>query len=293
MSNDDSARRAEYPGLPDRWRLLAEMPAGRHASVWVAEDLDLGQQVVLKIFPPCDDATVRARALVEISLGQSLDHSHLVRLYDVLEFEQHLVAAVELMSGGSLSKRITFDGAQPIDLAIRWTGQALDVLAYLHGQNLVHRDVKPSNLLLGSDENLKLGDLGLVGRFDRGRYMPETRAAVGTVGFMAPEQLTDKEPAPSWDLYALGITLHQLLTGRREMTDQSSASPTASGARPSARILRPGCPPWLDQFVNRLLAPRPLDRWPSAREALAVFEAQKGEAGTRSMEIGPSTNPRG
>jgi serine/threonine protein kinase len=151
-----------------------------------------------------------------------------------------------------------------------WTGQALDVLAYLHQQRLVHRDVKPSNLLLGPNDNLKLGDLGLVGRFDRGRYMPETRAALGTAGFMAPEQLTDKEPAPSWDLFALGVTLSQLLTGRRLVTD---ASPTD---RPPVREFRPECPAWLDQFVDRLMAPRPLDRWPSAREALAVFEAQKG-----------------
>jgi serine/threonine-protein kinase len=260
--------------------VLAELAAGGHASVWIAEDLELGEQVVLKVFPPFDDAAFRARALVEISLGQRLQHGHLVRLHEVAEIGQRLVAAMEWMSGGSLAQRITFEGEQPIPLVVRWAGQALDVLAYLHAEKLVHRDVKPSNLLLDENDDLKLGDLGLVGRFDRGRYLPETRAAVGTAGFMAPEQLHEREPAPSWDLYALGVTLRQLVIGRRTHTDQAAPQVTAtSDARGPASLRgpRPDCPPWLDQFVIRLLAERPLDRWPSAREAFDVFEAQRGD----------------
>jgi serine/threonine protein kinase len=270
----------ELPGLPDRWRVLAELKAGGRASVWIAEDLELGEQVVLKIFPPFDDAEFRARALVEISLGQRLQHEHLVRLYDVVEVGPRLVAAMEWMSGGSLSQRINFEGEQPIPCVVQWAGHALDVLAYLHGENLVHRDVKPSNLLLDRDDELKLSDLGLVGRFDRGRYLPETRAAVGTPGYMAPEQLHDREPAPSWDLYALGVTLRQLLVGRRAAADQAAPPATAMTEQPKPGLLRerrPDCPAWLDQFVVRLLAERPVDRWPSAREALDVFEAQRGD----------------
>ena len=273
-------RTTELPELPDRWRVLAELKAGGRASVWIAEDLELGEQVVLKIFPPFDDAEFRARALVEISLGQRLQHERLVRLYDVVEVGPRLVAAMEWMSGGSLSQRINFEGAQPIPLVVRWAGQALDVLAYLHGENLVHRDVKPSNLLLDRDDDLKLGDLGLVGRFDRGRYLPETRAAVGTPGYMAPEQLHDREPAPSWDLYALGVTLHQLLVGRRSVgnvEEAASASADEPREHPSLRDERPNCPAWLDQFVRGLLAEKPVDRWPSARQALDVFEALRGE----------------
>jgi len=270
----------ELPELPDRWRVLAELKAGGRASVWIAEDLELGEQVVLKIFPPFDDAEFRARALVEISLGQRLQHEHLVRLYDVVEVGPRLVAAMEWMSGGSLAQRISFEGKQSISKVVCWAGQALDVLAYLHGENLVHRDIKPSNLLLDKEDELKLGDLGLVGRFDRGRYLPETRAAVGTPGYMAPEQLHDREPAPSWDLYALGVTLRQLLVGRRAAVDaEATASASANEHRnqPSLRDERPECPQWLAQFVTGLLAEKPVDRWPSAREALDVFEALRGE----------------
>ena len=273
-------RESEPPELPGRWRVLAELAAGGHASVWIAEDLELGEQVVLKVFPPFDDAAFRARALVEISLGQRLKHEHLVRLHEVAEVEQRLVAAMEWMSGGSLAQRITFEGEQPIPLVVRWAGQALDVLAYLHGENLVHRDVKPSNMLLDEHDHLKLGDIGLVGRVDRGRYLPETRAAVGTVGYMAPVRLLDREPAPSWDLYALGVTLRQLLIGRRAAADQAAAAATNAAEQKepeSLRDRRPDCPQWLDQFVTGLLAEKPVDRWPSAREALDVFDAQRGD----------------
>ncbi len=280
-SVDRGESTTEFPALPDRWRVLAELKAGGRASVWIAEDLELAEQVVLKIFPPFDDAAFRARALVEISLGQRLQHEHLVRLYDVVEVGPRLVAAMEWMSGGSLAQRLNFQGEQPIPRVVRWAGQALDVLAYLHGENLVHRDVKPSNLLLDESDDLKLGDLGLVGRFDRGRYLPETRAAVGTVGYMAPEQLHDREPTPSWDLYALGVTLRQLLVGRRAAGDQAATGTTTSTEedvkQTSLRHRRSDCPQWLDQFVTGLLAERPVDRWPSAREALDVFVALRGE----------------
>jgi serine/threonine protein kinase len=276
---DRGESKTEVPGLPDRWRVLAELKAGGRASVWIAEDLELGEQVVLKIFPPFDDAEFRARALVEISLGQRLRHEHLVRLYDVVEVGPRLVAAMEWMSGGSLAQRISFKGEQPIEHVVQWAGQALQVLAYLHGQNLVHRDVKPSNLLLDRNDDLKLGDLGLVGRFDRGRYLPETRAAVGTPGYMAPEQLYDREPAPSWDLYALGVTLRQLLVGRRAAAEEHAPGASCAAQRKPAalRERRPDCPAWLDQFVTGLLAEKPVDRWPSAREALDVFEALRGD----------------
>ena len=103
----DATDGGDHPELPERWRVLAELPSGRNVRVWVAEDLEIGEQVVLKVFPPCDDAAVRARALVEISLGLRLQHRHLVRLYEVIEIGQYLVSAMEWMSGGSLSRRLS------------------------------------------------------------------------------------------------------------------------------------------------------------------------------------------
>ena len=251
------------PILPERWRPLAQLPTGHATRVWIADDALRGEQVVLKVFPPCADARVRARALTEVRLGLLLQHPNLVALHEVLEWRQHLIAVMELVSGGDLGKRVGFAGAQPTERVVAWTHQALDVLAFLHEQQLIHRDVKPSNLLLDGDDSLKLADLGLAGRLDRLDDPPDGTVGVGTPGYMAPEHAAGGDPMPAWDLYSLGVTVRQPLTGAR---------PTADRKPPE---LPGGCPRWLRQFVERLVARDPRDRWPTAQEALAVFEAQR------------------
>ena len=251
------------PALPDRWRLLVKLPTGHRTQVWTAEDRQLGERVVLKLFPPCADPMVRARELTEVRLGLLLHHPHLVQLYEVLEWQQHLVAVMEFVTGGDLEQRVAREGVQPVARVVAWTAQALEVLAFLHEQQLIHRDVKPSNLLLDHRDRLKLADLGLVGRLDRLDDPADGTSGVGTPGYMAPEHAAGSGPTPAWDLYGLGVTVRQLLTGVRP----------GGSARPPE--LPESCPRWVRQFVERLLARDPKDRWPTAHEALAVFEAQR------------------
>ncbi len=249
--------------LPDRWHLLAELPTGHQTQVWVAEDRQLGEQVVLKIFPPWADPKVRARALTEVRLGLLLQHPNLVQLHEVLELKGHLMAVMEFVPGGDLAKVVAFAKAQPTRRVVEWIGQALDVLSFLHDQHVIHRDIKPSNLLLTRDEDIKLADLGLAGNLDRLDDPEGGTVGVGTPGYMAPEHAAGGDPAPAWDLYSLGVTVRQLLTGERPIAEDATHQLPAD------------CPLWLRQFTERLLAPDPLDRWPTAREALAVFEAQR------------------
>lgn len=251
------------PVLPDRWRPLAQLPTGHRTQVWTAEDRQLGERVVLKLFPPCADPMVRARALTEVRLGLLLHHPHLVQLYEVLEWQQHLIAVMEFVTGGDLARRVAFEGAQPAPVVAEWTAQALAVLAFLHDQQLIHRDVTPSNLLLDHEGRLKLADLGLAGRLDRLDDPVGGTAGVGTPGYMAPEHAAGADPTPAWDLYGLGVTLRQLLTGVSPIAERTPAA------------LPEDCPRWLHQFVEHLLARDLRDRWPTAVEALAVFEAQR------------------
>jgi serine/threonine-protein kinase len=254
---------SETPAVPDRWRLLAKLPTGHRTQVWTAEDRQLGERVVLKLFPPCADPMVRARALTEVRLGLLLHHRHLVQLYEVLEWQQHLIAVMEFVTGGDLARRVAFEGAQPAPVVAEWTAQALAVLAFLHDQQIIHRDVTPSNLLLDHEGGLKLADLGLAGRLDRLDDPVGGTAGVGTPGYMAPEHAAGADPTPAWDLYGLGATLRQLLTGVSPIADRTPAA------------LPESCPRWLRQFVERLLAREPRDRWPTAVEALSVFDAQR------------------
>ncbi len=148
-----------------------------------------------------------------------------------------------MLPGGTLADRVATDGAQPIEAVIGWAREVLSVLAYLHENRIVHRDVKPSNLLVGEDGAVKLSDLGLVRHLDRSSDLTRTLEGVGTPRFMAPEQLRGEAPTASCDLYSLGVTLFQLLTGRLPF-EGDSAFQVADGHLhadpPPIRELPPG-----------------------------------------------------
>ena len=272
--------------LPDRWRLLELLGAGGQATVWLAEDRTLGQPVALKILPADADARTRGRWLEEVRQGRRLSHPNLIRIFDVVETSDRPVAVMEFVPGGTLADRVAGDGAQPIEDVIGWAREVLSVLAYLHESRIVHRDVKPSNLLVADDGSIKLSDLGLVRNLDRGSDLTRTLEGVGTPRFMAPEQLRGETPTPSCDLYSLGVTLYQLLTGRVPF-DGDSAFQIADGhlhAEPAPiRDLRPECPRWLARFVARLLEKDPEARFRTARGALVALGRRKVRLSRRAL----------
>lgn len=261
--------------LPDRWRLLELLGTGGQAAVWLAEDRTLGQKVALKVLPADADERTRARWLEEVRQGRRLTHPNLIRIFDVVEAGERPVAVMEFVSGGTLADRVVAGGAQPIEDVIQWTGEVLEVLTYLHENRIVHRDVKPSNLLVTEDGSIKLSDLGLVRSLDRGSDLTRTLEGVGTPRFMAPEQLRGDAPTPACDLYSLGVTMYQLLTGRLPF-DGDSAFQIADGhlhlRPPGIREHRPECPRWLARFVEKLLEKNPAERFRSAERARVVLD---------------------
>ena len=264
--------------LPDRWRLLELLGAGGQATVWLAEDRTLGQRVALKILPADADERTRARWLEEVRQGRRLSHPNLIRIYDVVETSDRPVAVMEYVIGGTLADRVATDGAQPIEAVIGWAREVLSVLAYLHENRIVHRDVKPSNLLVGEDGAVKLSDLGLVRHLDRSSDLTRTLEGVGTPRFMAPEQLRGEVPTASCDLYSLGVTLFQLLTGRLPF-EGDSAFQVADGHLhadpPPIRDFRPDCPRWLARFVERLLEKDQRARYSSADAAANALDRRR------------------
>ena len=272
--------------LPDRWRLLELLGSGGQATVWLAEDQTLGQRVALKILPADADERTRARWLEEVRQGRRLSHPNLIRIFDVVETSDRPVAVMEFIPGGTLADRVVAAGAQPVEDVVRWAGEILKVLAYLHDNRIVHRDVKPSNLLVAEDGSVKLSDLGLVRHMDRSSDLTRTLEGVGTPRFMAPEQLRGERPSPSCDLYSFGVTLYQLLTGRLPF-DGDSAFQIADGhlhARPTGvREHRPECPRWLARFVERLLEKQAKARFASAHLAAAALERRRVGLSRRAL----------
>ncbi len=274
------------PPVPARWRLLRRLGRGGQAEVWLAEDLVLRERVALKLFgtPPGPEPLKRWRR--EVRLGRTLRHPGIVRIHDLVEHRGSLFAVMEPVLGGTLADRIEREGPLPVAEVVRVAEALLEVLAYLHERGIVHRDVKPSNVLFDPDGAVRLGDLGLVRELDPGAAVTRTAAVLGTPAYMAPEQLAGGAPAPSWDLYALGVTLYEALAGRRPF-DGDSAFLVAEGHMhrrpPRLRSLRAGCPRWLARFVERLLEKRPEDRWPSAAAARAALRRRRARWSPRTV----------
>ncbi len=270
--------------LPARWRLARLLGHGGQAEVWLAHDGELDEWVAVKVFhPDLTDASLE-RLRREVRLGRSLQHPNLVRMFELIEADDRLAVVMEHVPGGNLAQRVS--GRQlPIAEVVRFTGEALAALEFLHGQGVVHRDVKPSNLLLDAEGRVRLADFGLVRRLEGDADLTRTSMTVGTPFYMSPEQVRGARAGFPADLYGLGVTVYELLAGRAPFTGSSQlevASQHLQVTPPDVRRARPDCPRWLARFVHRLLEKRPEDRWPDAAAARRVFMRRRVFASPRT-----------
>lgn len=272
------------PSLPTRFRLDRFLGSGGQADVWLAHDLELDQPVAMKLFRPGLDAVARERLRREVRLGRELSHPRLVRMFELIEAADRFGVAMEWIPGGTLADRVA-RGPLGIEEIVRVARELLEALSCLHDAGVLHRDVKPSNVLLDAGGHVRLADFGLARPGGDSGDLTRTSVAVGTPGYMSPEQLRGLEPGPGSDLYGLGVTLYLLLTGRPPFAGASEfevARKHVTETPRSPRGPRPDSPPWLSAFVLRLLEKRPEDRFPDARAALEAFDARKGGVSPRS-----------
>ena len=264
--------------LPERWRLQRMLGQGGQAEVWLAEDTALGQLVAVKVFPADLTGVQRERIRREVRLGRDVEHPRLVRVFELLDLGGRPAAVMEYLSGGSIAQQLQQDGPLPVARVVAIAEDVLGVLAALHERGIVHRDVKPSNLLLDAGGNVHLADLGLALPLDADARLTRTATSVGTPSYMSPEQLRGADPAPAADLYSLGCTVFQLLTGRLPFeggTEFEVAEAHLHRLPPDPRRLRPECPHWLAAFVLRLLEKRPAARWPDAAAAARALARRR------------------
>jgi eukaryotic-like serine/threonine-protein kinase len=267
--------------LADRYRVEREVGQGGMATVYLAEDLKHHRRVALKVLRPELAASLGAdRFFREIEVAAKLQHPHILPLHDSGEAGPFLYYVMPFVDGESLRGRLARGGELPIHDAVRILAEVADALAYAHGHGVVHRDIKPDNVLL-SGRHALVTDFGVAKAVSEatGRQQLTTAGvALGTPAYMAPEQAA-AEPTIDHrvDIYALGVMGYELLTGRPPFVGASSQEVLAAHitqAPEPVSVRRPAVPAGLADVIMRCLAKRPADRWQSADELFTHLEQQ-------------------
>ena len=277
--------------LAQRFEVREVLGTGGYAVVYRAFDRTLRREVALKVLRHdrlSPGALLRLRR--EAAIARDVVHPRIVRVFDIEEAGETVFLTMEIVEGGSLGDRLTTHSpACPvaIDDAARWATQALEGLAALHAMGILHRDIKPGNLLLTADGEIKLSDFGLALHLDRDETRATTHESIlGTLEYLSPEQALGQPVDARSDLYSLGVVLFEMIAGRLPFVTQSSLGSLLERLRqdntPDLTQLRPETPPWLAAVVRRLLERESAQRYPSAAAALADFARRSVRLRTRA-----------
>jgi eukaryotic-like serine/threonine-protein kinase len=266
-------------GLADRYRIERELGRGGMATVFLARDLRHDRSVALKVLHPELAATLGPeRFQREIKLAARLQHPHILPVHDSGETAGQLWFTMPFVEGESLRTRLVRHGELPIQDAMKILVEVTDALTYAHERGVVHRDIKPDNVLL-SGRHALVTDFGVAKAVSEatGRQQLTTAGvALGTPMYMAPEQATaDPTVDHRADIYALGVLGYELLAGIPPFTGRSSQEVLAAHMTQRPEPLcarRPACPPGLEAVIMRCLEKRPADRWQTAEELLGQLE---------------------
>jgi serine/threonine-protein kinase len=238
--------------------------------IYLAEDRELGRKVAIKVLDDrfASDEQLRERFKREALTAARLSgHPHVVTIFDVGEWQGRPFIVMEYLPGGTLAERTRRRPVAP-EAALAWLSQAGQALDDAHGLGIVHRDVKPANLLFGEREDLAVADFGIARIADDPEGgMTATGTVLGTAGYLAPEQALGQPAGPASDLYSLGVVAYELLTGERPFergSDTAEAAAHINEPVPPASDRQAGLPPTVDHVFERALAKDPGARYPSA-----------------------------
>ena len=278
------------------YRVLEVLGVGGMGIVFRAEDPVLQRTVALKVMKPsiASDAAARERFLREVRGMAAVEHDHIVTIHQVGEERDVPFLAMPLLKGESLSARLQREGRMESGEALRITAEAARGLAAAHTQGLVHRDIKPDNIWLEEGTGrVKILDFGLARAVDAPSEVTQSGQVLGTASYLSPEQASGETVDARSDLFSLGVTLYQMLTGRRPFDRPSlMATLKAIGCdepEPIAEELDEQTPAEISALVSRLLQKEPDSRFQTADELLTAVDAVESGRKIPQVASAPET----
>jgi serine/threonine-protein kinase len=284
----DHGRFAPGTTLAERYRIMGRAGRGGMGEVYRADDLRLGQPVALKFLPDLveADATRLAQFHAEVRLARQVSHPNVCRVYDIDEADGHTFISMEYIDGEDLASLLRRIGRLPSDKALELARQLCAGLAAAHERGVIHRDMKPANLMIDGEGRLRIADFGIAALAESGT------TSAGTPGYMAPELLSGASASVRSDIYALGLVLYELFTGRKAYSRatlaelvraQQETQPTSPAAY--VRDLDPA----IERTILRCLQPAPEKRPPSALAVAAMLPG--GDPLAAALAAGETPSP--
>jgi serine/threonine protein kinase len=267
----------ELPG----YRIERQLGRGSMGVVYLAEDVQLRRKVALKILAPtqADDELFRGRFDRESQSAANLDHPNIVPVYAAGEAAGSLYIAMRYVGGGDLRTLLEANGVLSLEQTTSIIAAVADALDAAHAQGMIHRDVKPANILIddrNGQQHYYLSDFGITKIVSSGRSLTSTGQIVGTIDYIAPEQIQGKQMDGRADLYALGCVLYQCLTGVVPFPREDTAAfmwAHVHDEPPPVSAPRPDLPPQIDHIAAKAMAKQPENRYATCRELALALRA--------------------
>ena len=264
--------------IDDRYRVVSRVGSGGMAEVYCADDIQLGRRVAVKLlherFALDEEFVERFRR--EASSAASLSHANIVSVYDRGEWGGTYYIAMEYLDGRSLDSIVREEAPLPADHAIELTEQVLRAARFAHRRGVVHRDLKPHNVIVDEEGRVKVTDFGIAQA--GASEITQTGSIMGTARYLSPEQAQGLPVSPRSDLYSIGVMLYELLTGAVPFEGESVVAIAlrhlSEPPRPPSSLV-PSISPSLDAIVLRALAKSPEERFADADEFLAALDGER------------------